>query len=497
MEMKTLKNFAFIGGFILVGILLFGLMQKGTSPVGQVHSYAGQQCVEYDTWTSLQFDVSSLQGQNVDIKIEQGLCGDICGSVVLDSVCLRETCPKDADGDGVSDAFDSCPATTPSTIVDSAGCHYVPISIDNDNDGVDDAFDTCSGSGMNDVVGYDGCTIADGIEAAQYQFEGNHEDSIRGLHGRGEGKSVFSPGVLGKGWNMSEGVMRIDDTYHLRSQDFSISFWLKDVVSPFEPKYIITKRDGYIDGYDLTIQPDSSMELCFSGDCVFTQPIVDEKQHHYTITYDGNPLTNNGDVLIYKDGVVILGPEVKPYFPSFEEIIVNRDGINGVIDELRFFNTALSFSQVLEYCKSEGGCSLSDSDFDSIPNDEDSCPDDPYDDCLSPDLYTETMPNYNGHRVWVYENEVYISFTYSNLNTLPTTKWFFTPLVMAGDQVYEAEPQPFQSIGQYEEHTMTYQFAGPVDRISMVYPSLHTIDENPTSQYIADYELIFRGDLSE
>ena len=65
--------------------------------------------------------------------------------------------PADADGDGVPDLSDACPATNPGATVDKMGC---PVYRDSDNDGVIDGKDLCATTPANTAVDGHGCALA-------------------------------------------------------------------------------------------------------------------------------------------------------------------------------------------------------------------------------------------------------------------------------------------------------------------------------------------------
>ncbi|CAN5300669.1 hypothetical protein BH18GEM1_BH18GEM1_18970 [soil metagenome] len=65
---------------------------------------------------------------------------------------------RDADGDGVVDPRDQCPATPAGRDVDSFGC---PVPYDADADGVVDDLDRCADSPIGRPVGRDGCPVGD------------------------------------------------------------------------------------------------------------------------------------------------------------------------------------------------------------------------------------------------------------------------------------------------------------------------------------------------
>lgn len=61
----------------------------------------------------------------------------------------------DADGDGVTDALDHCPDTTPGTLVDEHGCES-----DSDGDGVNNSLDQCPDTPAGARIDDKGCNLA-------------------------------------------------------------------------------------------------------------------------------------------------------------------------------------------------------------------------------------------------------------------------------------------------------------------------------------------------
>jgi OOP family OmpA-OmpF porin len=69
-------------------------------------------------------------------------------------------CPMDSDGDGVYDGLDQCAATPAGATVDATGC-----PVDSDDDGVFDGIDQCPDTPSDVQVDVRGCPIATKIEA--------------------------------------------------------------------------------------------------------------------------------------------------------------------------------------------------------------------------------------------------------------------------------------------------------------------------------------------
>ncbi len=64
-------------------------------------------------------------------------------------------CPKDSDGDGAADSYDKCPDTPAGINVDATGC-----PVDSDGDGAADSYDKCPGTPAGTKVDATGCAIS-------------------------------------------------------------------------------------------------------------------------------------------------------------------------------------------------------------------------------------------------------------------------------------------------------------------------------------------------
>jgi len=85
---------------------------------------------------------------------------DLCPATPASAVVDTNGCAasqRDSDGDGVNDAMDMCPGTTDTSTVDAIGCDAAQQQQDTDGDGVPDPSDACPGSAMGAEVDADGC----------------------------------------------------------------------------------------------------------------------------------------------------------------------------------------------------------------------------------------------------------------------------------------------------------------------------------------------------
>ncbi len=77
---------------------------------------------------------------------------DKCPDTPMGAVIDETGCPKDSDNDGVYDGLDKCPDTLKGAIVDETGCPK-----DSDNDGVYDGLDKCPDTPKGAIIDETGC----------------------------------------------------------------------------------------------------------------------------------------------------------------------------------------------------------------------------------------------------------------------------------------------------------------------------------------------------
>lgn len=86
---------------------------------------------------------------------------DLCPESKDTALVDRRGCELDADLDGVSDIVDMCPGSSLNATVDERGCEA-----DADQDGLPDRYDQCDDTPVNYPIGEDGCALdsdADGV----------------------------------------------------------------------------------------------------------------------------------------------------------------------------------------------------------------------------------------------------------------------------------------------------------------------------------------------
>ncbi|MFK7888751.1 MAG: CHAT domain-containing protein [Gammaproteobacteria bacterium] len=114
-------------------------------------------------------EVSNANGANVTrtpvdadsdgVPDAQDRCPGSSPGANVDARGCAQLAPVDTDGDGVIDANDDCPATLPQVAVDARGCARVVVTGDADGDGVPDDQDLCPNSPAGSLGAPQGCTL--------------------------------------------------------------------------------------------------------------------------------------------------------------------------------------------------------------------------------------------------------------------------------------------------------------------------------------------------
>ncbi len=117
----------------------------------EVQGYLGDEIDGIEATAGLTFligkrPVRDADGDGVIDKLDK--CPATPSGATVDS----DGCPKDSDGDGVYDGLDKCPDTPKGAVVDETGCPK-----DSDGDGVYDGLDKCPDTPKGAVVDETGC----------------------------------------------------------------------------------------------------------------------------------------------------------------------------------------------------------------------------------------------------------------------------------------------------------------------------------------------------
>jgi hypothetical protein len=191
---------------------------------------------------------------------------------------------------------------------------------------------------------------------ALWSGEGNANDSVGGNNGTLKGSATFGPGKVGQGFvfdgNNGSGVL-LGNPASLQLQDFTIEAWIKrgsDTVVSYGSGGVGTILGCGWGGYYLLIESSGKLDFDRLGD-VAPLPgpkITDTNFHHVALTKAGN------EVVFYLDGTAYPVPIYTGTFTFTTSIGFgyrpdNQDNsFLGTLDEIGFFNRALSADEIQE-----------------------------------------------------------------------------------------------------------------------------------------------------
>jgi uncharacterized repeat protein (TIGR01451 family) len=148
--------------------------------------------------------------------------------------------------------------------------------------------------------------------------------------------------------------------FNLNSGSFSIEAWIKSGAVNSNTQTIISKRfsTSSTDGYDLRLVNNSISFNWNNGNAITsTYPIDSNRWYHIAVTFSGSNYN------LYVDGILVAGPisGANPTSNSVNFIVGAMDQnnitpfnyFNGWMDELRFWNTALTVDQIRQMMNQE------------------------------------------------------------------------------------------------------------------------------------------------
>jgi len=192
-----------------------------------------------------------------------------------------------------------------------------------------------------------------------WKGEGNFLDSAGTNNGTNSGNVTFAPGRVGQGFvmNGNGNVVQLGNPTNLQSQDFSIETWIKRANTSLTS--LNGNGNGVIFGYD---NGGYGLYLSPSGEPTLTKTvfsavgagvtITDTNFHHVAVTKSGST------VVFYVDGVAHPAGPYDPGFTFSAQASIGGLGNNytflGTIDEVSFYNRALSASEVQAIYNADG-----------------------------------------------------------------------------------------------------------------------------------------------
>ncbi|HEY8559527.1 MAG TPA: LamG-like jellyroll fold domain-containing protein [Pyrinomonadaceae bacterium] len=209
---------------------------------------------------------------------------------------------------------------------------------------------------------------ADGL-VSWYRAEGNALDASGGNHGGLRSGTTFVPGKSGQGFKFdgADDYIEIPDAASLKPQNITVEAWvrfdnLSSTTSGSAPngfQYIVHKKNNrqsdHFEGYSLLKLSNHQLAFSIKNDAGAQTTIIDQTQfvqvgrfYHVAGTFDGSTAR------LYVDGrKVAETPHNSPLSYDARPVFIGSSGeanwdgkMNGVIDEVRIYNRALSASEI-------------------------------------------------------------------------------------------------------------------------------------------------------
>ena len=187
--------------------------------------------------------------------------------------------------------------------------------------------------------------------------DGNAKDIVGGNHVTLSGDAPFSKGMVGQAFKFAgNGHVDIGDVADFEissTSSMSITTWVK--MSRTNVAYIVNKFDKFSPDFGWTIRIHESGSLLFeivNADDrrgIDTTRVDDDQWHHITATHDGS----TGKMNLYVDGVLrgsatenfgAINDGGTPF--KIGEGFQGGGGVHGLVDEVAFFNRALTAAEV-------------------------------------------------------------------------------------------------------------------------------------------------------
>jgi hypothetical protein len=265
----------------------------------------------------------------------------------------------DEDGDGISNGGEISGGTN-------------PYQRDSDGDGVNDPVEIADGTNPNDATSYN--SLNKGL-VAYYPMNGNANDAS----GNGNQGNLHGPATTLDRHGVASAAYRFSDSSYIQIPnsasmslgflDLSVSVWVNTTATGSRSIYS-DDSDDYRPGFELALvdskalyefSPTSSGNFIRNGSI----SINDGKWHQVLLTFE-----RGGKTRIYIDGILDADHSSDPTLQSISNSVDSRIGqspnggssFNGIIDDVRIYNRALSAAEVGQLYQTEAGNLDSDAD---------------------------------------------------------------------------------------------------------------------------------------
>ncbi len=211
-----------------------------------------------------------------------------------------------------------------------------------------------------------------------WRAEGDAMDAADGNHGTLEGDTTFAPGQVGFAFSLDgDGdLVQVPDNDNLRPAHVSMAAWINTSTIPgpgIAPAYIVARSgDNGKHGYELSVNyprpdlglgPVARVDMVADGDNAFgtvlgTSNVADGAWHHVVGTYDEQEIKVYVDCRLegtkeYTAGLAYLPGD--PLRMGTRDRFSNTSFFNGLIDEAKVYNRALSKAEVVAMFEAESG----------------------------------------------------------------------------------------------------------------------------------------------
>jgi hypothetical protein len=202
---------------------------------------------------------------------------------------------------------------------------------------------------------------------ALYQFTNNSNDTCGSYNGT-DSNITYSNGVFNKAasFNGSSSKISLGNQTFFNAGDYSVSLWLNNQGNDSNYQMIISQRTSSDAGSPINISMygvsygSNDGKLYFAvGGSYFASNTVLSKNTWYHLVFT---IVAGGNMNIYVDGVLDSNSTTESTTrptPTTQNLAIGANGsntdypFNGLIDQVRFFNTALTQSQVTELARGE------------------------------------------------------------------------------------------------------------------------------------------------
>src|SRR3989338_6796430 len=204
--------------------------------------------------------------------------------------------------------------------------------------------------------------------SSYWQCENDLIDSYGNYNGVGSGSVESSSGIVGSGvlLNTGDAITVANNQAHSFTDNFTIEFWVRPSYDDTD-RLLINKSSPSNQGYYIkrgNINGNKAMIMAYVGGSTVTSPalgIIDGNWYHVAVTWAKGELS---PLKIYINGNLNGSANLNSLIGSSNPLVFGKN-FNGRMDEIAFYNRALSPSEIQahynlgiggnDYCYVPGG----------------------------------------------------------------------------------------------------------------------------------------------